>query len=230
MKLASVLSLSGITLLALSSAAQAELTGNVALTSDYDFRGISQTTKDPALQGGVDYIDHTRGWYVGAWGSNVDFKDGTDLQLNTYTGFIGKTDIGVGWNAGIVYRAYDESRHNYPEIYAAFDYSYFTAKVSYAHNYLGSYVPGNTHAVYVSADADVPVPVPNLSVLGHVGHTTADNDFKDYTDFFVGVKYKVDKFDLSLRYVDTDLSPHRTSDLLNDEGRFVFAVSTKLPW
>ncbi len=37
-----------------ASVASAEITGNVALTSDYKFRGISQTDESPAIQGGLD--------------------------------------------------------------------------------------------------------------------------------------------------------------------------------
>jgi uncharacterized protein (TIGR02001 family) len=43
---------------------------NVGITSDYIFRGITQTTHSPALQGGVDYT-HTSGLYLGGWASNV---------------------------------------------------------------------------------------------------------------------------------------------------------------
>jgi uncharacterized protein (TIGR02001 family) len=46
------------------------LTGNVGFVSDYRFRGISQTFKEPALQGGFDY-SHASGFYLGTWASNV---------------------------------------------------------------------------------------------------------------------------------------------------------------
>ena len=48
---------------------------NLGVTSDYVFRGITQTDFDPALQGGLDYAFGDSGWYVGAWASNVDFAD-----------------------------------------------------------------------------------------------------------------------------------------------------------
>ena len=47
-----------------------EFSANVALTSDYIFRGISQNESDPAIQGGFD-VAHTSGIYAGVWGSNV---------------------------------------------------------------------------------------------------------------------------------------------------------------
>ena len=62
-------------LLAFAGAAQAELTVTPAVVSDYDFRGISQTAKSPALQLGLNYATES-GLYVGAWGSNLDFGSG----------------------------------------------------------------------------------------------------------------------------------------------------------
>ena len=43
---------------------------NVALTTDYRFRGISQSGGDPALQGGFD-VAHDSGFYVGTWASSI---------------------------------------------------------------------------------------------------------------------------------------------------------------
>src|SRR5689334_6914463 len=50
-------------------------TWNLSLTSDYVFRGITQTDYQPALQAGMDYSFGDSGWYIGTWGSNVDFND-----------------------------------------------------------------------------------------------------------------------------------------------------------
>jgi uncharacterized protein (TIGR02001 family) len=47
------------------------ITGNAGLFSDYRFRGISQTDKKPAFQGGFD-VAHSSGFYLGNWNSNID--------------------------------------------------------------------------------------------------------------------------------------------------------------
>lgn len=46
---------------------------NVAIATDYTFRGISQTSGDPAIQGGIDWASDLL--YVGTWASSVDFND-----------------------------------------------------------------------------------------------------------------------------------------------------------
>ena len=53
------------------------VSGNVALTSDYKFRGISQSDEDIAIQGGFDF-EHESGFYLGTWGSSVDFDTNGD--------------------------------------------------------------------------------------------------------------------------------------------------------
>src|SRR5690606_32641568 len=64
-------------------------TGNFALVSDYRFRGISQTDRDPAIQGGFDYA-HSSGFYIGNWNSSVTtdlYNGGAGLEMDFYAGF-----------------------------------------------------------------------------------------------------------------------------------------------
>jgi uncharacterized protein (TIGR02001 family) len=64
------------------------ITGNAGLFSEYRFRGISQTNKKPAFQGGFD-ISHISGFYVGNWNSNVDsaLYNGANLEMDFYGGY-----------------------------------------------------------------------------------------------------------------------------------------------
>jgi uncharacterized protein (TIGR02001 family) len=86
-----------------ATAAHAELTANLALTSDYIFRGISNSNRKPALQGGIDYA-HASGWYAGGWASSVDFNDGGEARVEVdgylgHAGSAGKLSWNVGWLA-----------------------------------------------------------------------------------------------------------------------------------
>ena len=69
------------------------VTGSLAITSDYTFRGLSQTNRKPALQGGLQY-DHASGFYLGVWGSSIswlsDYEDvSSGVELDFYGGFKG---------------------------------------------------------------------------------------------------------------------------------------------
>ena len=57
-------------LLIVAGIAQAEITTNLGATSDYRYRGISQTQNAPAIQGGIDYTNKN-GFYAGNWNSSV---------------------------------------------------------------------------------------------------------------------------------------------------------------
>ena len=94
------------------STAQAapEISGNVALTSDYKFRGISQSNGDIAIQGGFD-IGWDTGIYAGVWGSSVDFDtDGSgydgSLELDGYAGWASDISDNVGVDVGYMYYGY----------------------------------------------------------------------------------------------------------------------------
>ena len=57
------------------------LSANVALATEYVFRGISQTAEGPSIQGG---FDATCGmFYAGVWASNLDWGvSGTDIEID----------------------------------------------------------------------------------------------------------------------------------------------------
>ena len=82
----------GLPLLIVSSLASAvSVSGNIALTSDYIWRGMTQSAGGPAVAGGFD-LSTDSGFYIGTWGSSVQFSDGTavdttELELDVYLGY-----------------------------------------------------------------------------------------------------------------------------------------------
>jgi uncharacterized protein (TIGR02001 family) len=85
----------------LITAAQAEISGNVAIQSDYVWRGVSQNAEAPSIQGGFDY-SHESGLYAGLWGASVDFGGPESTEADLYFGFAGETDSGVGYDVGYI--------------------------------------------------------------------------------------------------------------------------------
>ncbi len=110
-------------------AAHAEITANVTLTTDYVWRGVSQNTDEsPALQGGFDYANES-GFYVGAWGSNVNFGGTESLELDIYGGWGTELSNGVGLDFGVIRYSYhggsDSSDLDFTEFYAGASYAGF---------------------------------------------------------------------------------------------------------
>ena len=89
------------------------LSMNASLSTDYVFRFISQTQEDPAVSGGVDW-ESGSGFYLGVWGSNVDFEDDARLEIDFYGGYQFETTAGWGFNFGLIDYEYfnDEANDN----------------------------------------------------------------------------------------------------------------------
>jgi len=227
--------LAALGLLVAATAANAEVSSTWTLTNDYDFRGITQSAKDPAVQASLDFATDS-GWYVGAWASNVDFGEDADInyEVDLYTGFSGGEEEGLGWDVGLVYYAYpDDSDANYPEIYGKISYNVFSGALFYSNDYVNS----SENAMYVSGDVSVPLPS-NFALTAHAGYSFGDfwdqGDGSDYIDWSVGVGYTVGNFELGLKWVDTTLEEgdfaFSRDDVFNSEGRVVFSIATTFPW
>lgn len=230
--------LAAVAMLVAATVANAQVSSTWTLTNDYDFRGVSQSAKDPALQGSVDFAASS-GWYVGAWASNVDFNSNVDYELDLYTGFSGGVDGGLGWDVGFVYYTYpDDSDINYPEIYGKLNYGMFSGGLYYSNDWGNS----SENSVYVSGDVVVPLPLllqlpVNLSLNLHAGYSTgeyfSDRD-TEYMDYSIGVGYTMNQFSMSLKYVDTTLDSNDFyfggGDVFNSEGRVIFSIATTFPW
>jgi len=120
-------------------------TGNLSVVSDYRFRGISQSYKLPALQGGFDY-SHASGFYVGNWNSSVSgnsFNNGAALEMDFYGGWKTEFSNGIGFDIGGLYYYYPGStyqtsaatgRKKYDnfELYVGLSYKWLSGKYSYA--------------------------------------------------------------------------------------------------
>ena len=80
---------------ALSFPAMAGISANVSFASDSIWRGMTQTSGDPAISGGFDF-ESDNGFYAGIWGSNVSFSEGAGSELDVYFGYALETEAGIG--------------------------------------------------------------------------------------------------------------------------------------
>jgi uncharacterized protein (TIGR02001 family) len=128
------------------------LTGNLGLVSDYRFRGISQSYRLPAVQGGFDFV-HSSGLYVGNWNSSVSgnsYNNGASLEMDLYGGYRFEPVKDLAADVGLLFYVYPGARLNQSpgvpgdqkydnaELYAGLTRGPFNAKVSYAlTNYFG---------------------------------------------------------------------------------------------
>ncbi len=232
--------LAGVALTAVSAAAHAGLSVTPTVVSDYDFRGITQTANDPAVQLGINYA-HDSGFYAFAWGSNLDddsYPD-ADLELDLGLGFAGGDAAeSFGYDVGVVAYTYPgNSDFNYYEVYAGLSKSYFGLKLWYSPEFAG--VSGDTSAFYLDGNATFPLPN-DFAIVAHLGYSFGDywEVFPDadgddtYFDWSVGVTKTLGNSSLALKYIDG--GDYRDFNLANDafetNGKLWASVSTTLPW
>lgn len=186
---------------------------NLAVTSDYIWRGISQTDNEPAIQGGADY-SHASGLYLGAWASNVDFAaNDADVEVDLYGGFSNEVG-GFSYDVGVIHYNYPgESDLNFEELYLGLGYGFLSVKASHDFDNENS---------YYEAGADFTLPA-EVSLALHVGHYDFDNG-EDYDDWKVAVGRSYGGFDFELAYADTDLSDNECGGDYCD-ARAIFTVS-----
>jgi uncharacterized protein (TIGR02001 family) len=157
------------------------LTGNVSLITDYRVRGISNTFKEPALQGGFD-VTHSSGLYVGTWASNVSsyYNPGASLETDWYGGYRGKITDDLTYDVGAIYFYYPGGTgvqnpaktayltENDWEAYAGLTYKWFNVKYTQdLTNYFGFEDSKGTN--YTEANVTLPLPA-EISLLAHYGH------------------------------------------------------------
>lgn len=199
---------------------------NVALTSEYYFRGISQTDDAPAIQGGFDYeieVAKPVSAYVGVWGSNVDFNesgsvDGATIEIDWYGGVKGNIgETGLSWDVGFIYYSYPGAAgsldYDFWEVQGALGYDFGIAALTGSLNYSPENFGKSGDAYYYKLAVDVPVPaVKGLSFAAYVAKQDIQKNAvfgtEDYLEWNIGVTYNVaGLFDASINYSDTDVSP-----------------------
>jgi len=201
-----------------------EVSFNLAATSDYVFRGVSQTDEDPAISGGVDVSKGM--FYGGLWASTVDFGDDTSAEYDVYAGVT--NDFGpIATDFGVIYYGYldkpDDPEYGYWEIKGAAEFPAGPATIGASVYYSPDFFGETGEAWYTELGASVAA-TDALSVGGAVGHQTiADAD--DYTTWNFGISYAFsDNVSADLRYHDTDIDE---CDICDE--RVVATISTSFP-
>jgi uncharacterized protein (TIGR02001 family) len=155
------------------------VSGNVAVVSDYRFRGVSLSGGDLAVQGGID-LAHQSGFYLGTWASSID-DGGTDafgdLELDLYGGWSGKVAEGVSVEVGLLYYAYPTNDGafdpvNYWEPYASIRGTLGPVEATAGGAYAWDQdALGGDDNLYLYTDLGSSLPGTPVSLAAHLGYT-----------------------------------------------------------
>jgi uncharacterized protein (TIGR02001 family) len=226
-------------LLALSGVSQAQFSSTWTAVSDYDFRGYSQSAKDPALQGSADYAFGDSGFSIGAWASNVDFDgyDG-DVELDLYANYVGSINDTFSWTAGLTRYMYPGSDASfgaaeigeYFEGYVGFNAGAFSFKQWYSNDFYEV----DESAQYTEVNYTLPIGE-KFSLALHAGYSWGDywdavGD--EVVDYALQGNFTAGHFTLFGKFTGTDASgPLKVkTDSGNNEPRILVGVMTTFPW
>lgn len=227
------------------------VTGNITVATDYRFRGLSQTFKGPAIQGGFDYA-HSSGFYLGNWNSNVattQFNNGAGIEMDFYGGYKWELVKGVNADVGLLYYYYPGAeytgttqKYNNGEIYFGLSYDWLSVKYNYGlTDFFGlnstTAVPGtgtgdSKGSGYLDITANYEF-MPKTFVIAHVGRQWVKNySALNYTDYKLGLARDFGVATVGLSYyranatsaLYTVTNPNGSSKNIAD-GSFVLSVS-----
>jgi uncharacterized protein (TIGR02001 family) len=201
--------LCGLVLFAAAGAARAQLSGHVALLSDYRYRGVSQSDGQPSAQAGLDY-QHASGIFLGALASRVRYEpylSGVSGQL--YAGYARELNHFWSWEAGILTNVYPHPAfgpsYNYTEAFIGVTYENINARGYVGDGYLGA----AGHPGYVEINASHALGA-HVNVLGHLGYAIhRELSFgypaqgRSFFDFKIGLAIEVYGFNLEVSITET---------------------------
>ncbi|PHS38750.1 MAG: hypothetical protein COB07_07975 [Sulfurovum sp.] len=193
-----------------------EISANLAITSNYIFRGITQTANSPAVQGGIDL--GYKGFYLGTWGSNVDFGGWTNnnLEADFYAGYAGEI-AGFGYDLGYIYYAYPNESNllNLDEAYVGLSYDWDSFGINGKYSFALNTENDTPDYWEVGASAKLPWEMTLAAAYG---------DYDSIgSNYIVSLAKTFGKFEIKVAYTDFS-SDDRLS--LNDEDHIVGTIST----
>lgn len=203
--------------MATSTAAMAvEVSGNIALGTEYFFRGIDQSGGE-AISGGFD-VGFDSGFYVGTWASSIDFSGG--LELDYYAGFGGDISDSVSYDIGYLFYGYPQgpSSEEFEEFYGSISFSDATVGFAYSDDYYAS--TGESTYLYLDYGFDVSE---DFSLSFHFGTMEADDPANEADDYSISLSTEAAGLGFDLSWLDSSESGGLFAD-----NEFVLTISKSL--
>jgi uncharacterized protein (TIGR02001 family) len=210
----------GVAMLGFSSIAAAEVSMNIGVTSNYIWRGMTQTSNSTAFSGGLDW-DSGAGFYAGTWISEA----WADYELDFYGGYAGEVG-GFGYDVGAIYYTYSaDDDDNFSEVYGNGSWEFLSFGLAYVVT-----ADDDVKALeedlyyYVGASFDLPQDFSIGLTIGAVEPDgDGDDDGEDFTHYQVDLTKSAGDFgDVTLSLSDTDLEE---TSAAGEDGDMRFFVS-----
>jgi uncharacterized protein (TIGR02001 family) len=224
-------------------------TGNVTLTTDYRFRGISQTSNNPAIQGAIN-LNHESGAYAGLWASSV--SGNSTAEIDGILGYASKLDmianldttLDVGYirymYAGSGDSAPGSNQPDYNELFARLGFAGSVVaedNLMLGVNWSNDYFNQSDNFWYFSANYTAPITDTGFGLVAGIGYSlfknsamlsralgTASTD-DSYIDYKLGTSFAVQGLTTELAWVDTSIADRDCFDKKACDGAVQLSIS-----
>jgi len=211
-----------------------DFSSTITAVSDYDYRGISQTDRNPAIQASLD-LGFDSGLHAGAWGSNVDLGAGEDGEVDYYLGYLNEYESGFRRDVGVMFYAYPGAGElDFPEVYIKLGRRGAGLEVWYSSDCAGT----GMDSVYYRATYEWATPS-EWVINFWAGYSTgeffkrgfgagagaADASYKDYG---VALSRGFGNVNFRVQVSGTGVDPAYSA--MMDDIKVLIGVSTTLPW
>lgn len=203
------------TLVSSAATVAAEISGNVAIGSEYFFRGYDQSA-GAAISGGFD-VAFDSGLYAGTWGSSVDSSTSTGgLELDYYVGYGGSFSDSVSYDIGYIFYGYpNDSSNNFEEVYGSVSYEAVTLGFATSSDWFNG--TGSYDYLYVDYGMDLS---DDYSLGFHYGTSSGAEDYDDYA---ISLSTEAAGLGFDLSWISTDTAAGAYAD-----NEFVLTISKSL--
>lgn len=184
---------------------------NAAVTTDYRYRGLSQTRTKPALQGGADYTHNPSGFYAGTWLSTIkwikDLEGDSDVEWDVYAGKRGEFAPGVSYDFGGLGYVYPSNglhpSANTFELYGQVGFG--PGYLKYSHSTTNLFGTADSkNSGYLDLGANIEVGA-GLVLNLHAGRQrVAHNSAYSYNDYKIGLTKDLGFASVALAIIGTD--------------------------
>ncbi|AIT81387.1 hypothetical protein JI59_17140 [Novosphingobium pentaromativorans US6-1] len=192
-----------------------QLSANASIVSDYRFRGISLSGKDPAIQGGID-LSHDSGLFIGTWASSIADSGGANTELDLYGGYGGSL-AGIDYSVTALAYIYPGGHGvDYFEVLGSATTRLGPGSIGLDMGWVPEQDNFGGDNFYLAAKGEMPLGGSSASLFGHLGYENGDAYDRKW-DWEAGLSYASGPLTASLSYVDTNYSG------ADEAGRFARA-------
>lgn len=198
------------------------VSGEALLLSDYRFRGISRSDRDPAVQGQIT-VSGASGWYAGGRGTSLRQAGALGgAQLDLYAGYGANLDLATSVDAGVLYYDFPdgEGKTDYFELYASLSHQLGPVLGTLGAKYAPEQQAiGGDDSLYLFGEIEAVIPATPLTAVAQIGRQDDGLD-GSYWNWSLGARYTRGALIAGLRYVDTDVSanPNAEAGLIASAG------------